>query len=194
MQTERTMQKKRIGQQTILLPSRPALCGNAAYVGRKHCITCANGTDALQIAYMLYGIGEGDAVFLEICDHVRKGGGLVVFGLQVFKGGNRPFHPACGRLGFIRAFCARQIQAAAEVVLPRHEGKGKIAHRAPDSKKVPVLPSLGQMRDFGKMSVRISPEGCDEAFSVLRRALFSDDREGGFDEFFDGHSAAPPWM
>ena len=35
MQTEQTMQKKRIGQQTILLPSRPALCGNAAYVGRK---------------------------------------------------------------------------------------------------------------------------------------------------------------
>lgn len=35
----------------------------AAFVGRKHCITCANGTDALQIAFMLYGIGEGDAVF-----------------------------------------------------------------------------------------------------------------------------------
>lgn len=35
----------------------------AAFVGRKHCISCANGTDALQIAYMLYGIGEGDAVF-----------------------------------------------------------------------------------------------------------------------------------
>ncbi len=35
----------------------------AEYVGRKHCITCANGTDALQIAYMVYGIGEGDAVF-----------------------------------------------------------------------------------------------------------------------------------
>ena len=35
----------------------------ANYVGRKHCITCANGTDALQIAYMVYGIGEGDAVF-----------------------------------------------------------------------------------------------------------------------------------
>ena len=35
----------------------------AAYVGRKHCISCANGTDALQIAYMVYGIGAGDAVF-----------------------------------------------------------------------------------------------------------------------------------
>lgn len=35
----------------------------ASFVGRKHCISCANGTDALQIAYMIYGIGEGDAVF-----------------------------------------------------------------------------------------------------------------------------------
>lgn len=35
----------------------------ADFVGRKHCITCANGTDALQIAFMLNGVGRGDAVF-----------------------------------------------------------------------------------------------------------------------------------
>ena len=35
----------------------------AAYVGRKYCITCGNGTDALQLAFMAYGIGKGDAVF-----------------------------------------------------------------------------------------------------------------------------------
>ena len=35
----------------------------AAYVGRRHCISCANGTDALQVAFMIYGIGAGDAVF-----------------------------------------------------------------------------------------------------------------------------------
>lgn len=35
----------------------------AAYVGRKHCITCGNGTDALQLAYMAYSVGPGDAVF-----------------------------------------------------------------------------------------------------------------------------------
>ena len=35
----------------------------AEYTGRKHCITCANGTDALQIAYMIAGVGAGDAVF-----------------------------------------------------------------------------------------------------------------------------------
>lgn len=36
----------------------------AEYVGVKHCITCGNGTDALTIALMAWGIGEGDAVFV----------------------------------------------------------------------------------------------------------------------------------
>lgn len=35
----------------------------AEYCGRKHCISCANGTDALQVAYMVAGVGAGDAVF-----------------------------------------------------------------------------------------------------------------------------------
>lgn len=34
------------------------------YVGVKHCITCANGTDALQMVLMAWGIKEGDAVFV----------------------------------------------------------------------------------------------------------------------------------
>ncbi|CAM4014790.1 UDP-2-acetamido-2-deoxy-3-oxo-D-glucuronate aminotransferase [Pseudomonas reidholzensis] len=34
----------------------------ASFVGAKYCITCANGTDALQIAQMALGIGPGDEV------------------------------------------------------------------------------------------------------------------------------------
>lgn len=34
----------------------------AAFTGSKHCITCANGTDALQIVQMAFGIGPGDEV------------------------------------------------------------------------------------------------------------------------------------
>lgn len=36
----------------------------AEYVGVKHCITCANGTDALTLALRTWGIGKGDAVFV----------------------------------------------------------------------------------------------------------------------------------
>lgn len=36
----------------------------ADYIGTKHCITCANGTDALSLALMTWNIGKGDAVFV----------------------------------------------------------------------------------------------------------------------------------
>ena len=36
----------------------------AEYVGVKHCITCANGTDALTLALKAWGVGKGDAVFV----------------------------------------------------------------------------------------------------------------------------------
>lgn len=36
----------------------------ADYVGVKHCITCANGTDALTLVLMAWGIGPGDAVMV----------------------------------------------------------------------------------------------------------------------------------
>ncbi len=47
------------GEQVVLLEQ--AL---AEYVGVKHCITCANGTDALQLALMAWNIRKGDAVFV----------------------------------------------------------------------------------------------------------------------------------
>lgn len=36
----------------------------AEYVGVKHCITCANGTDALSLVLMAWDVKEGDAVFV----------------------------------------------------------------------------------------------------------------------------------
>lgn len=36
----------------------------AEYVGVKHCISCANGTDALSLALTAWGIGIGDVVFV----------------------------------------------------------------------------------------------------------------------------------
>lgn len=36
----------------------------ADFVGVKHCITCANGTEALSLVLMAWNVGEGDAVFV----------------------------------------------------------------------------------------------------------------------------------
>lgn len=49
--------------QYILGPEVTELEGRlAAAVGARYCVTCANGTDALQIAQMAIGIGPGDEV------------------------------------------------------------------------------------------------------------------------------------
>lgn len=36
----------------------------AEYVGVKHCVSCANGTEALTLALKVWGVGPGDAVFV----------------------------------------------------------------------------------------------------------------------------------
>lgn len=36
----------------------------AEYVGVKHCITCANGTDAISLGLMAWNVGPGDVVFV----------------------------------------------------------------------------------------------------------------------------------
>lgn len=36
----------------------------AEFVGVSHCVSCANGTDALELVLRAWGIGEGDAVFV----------------------------------------------------------------------------------------------------------------------------------
>lgn len=52
------------GSQYILGPQVSELEAQlASYVGAKHCVSCANGTDALQLVLTAWGIGPGDAVF-----------------------------------------------------------------------------------------------------------------------------------
>lgn len=52
----------------------------AKYVGRKHCITCASGTDALQLALMIWGIGPGDAVFTSDFTYFASAGTASILG------------------------------------------------------------------------------------------------------------------
>lgn len=52
----------------------------ASYVGRKHCVTCGNGTDALQLAHMIWGTGSGDAVFVPDFTYFATAGSAAILG------------------------------------------------------------------------------------------------------------------
>lgn len=52
----------------------------AEYVGRKHCVACGNGTDALQLALMVWGIGPGDAVFTSDFTYFASAGSSSILG------------------------------------------------------------------------------------------------------------------
>ncbi len=54
----------------------------AAYVGAKHCISCANGTDALQIAQMALDIGPGDEVITPGFTYIATAESVAILGAK----------------------------------------------------------------------------------------------------------------
>ncbi|MCS4062619.1 UDP-2-acetamido-2-deoxy-3-oxo-D-glucuronate aminotransferase [compost metagenome] len=54
----------------------------ASFVGAKHCITCANGTDALQIALMALGIKAGDEVITPGFSYIATAEAAAVLGAK----------------------------------------------------------------------------------------------------------------
>ena len=54
----------------------------SAYTGAKYCITCANGTDALQIAQMTFGIGPGDEVITPGFTYIATAETVAVLGAK----------------------------------------------------------------------------------------------------------------
>lgn len=54
----------------------------AAYTGATHCISCANGTDALQIALMALGVGPGDEVITPAFSYIATAEATVLLGAR----------------------------------------------------------------------------------------------------------------
>ena len=51
-----------------------------AYTGAEYCITCANGTDALQIALMSLGVGPGDEVITPAFSYIATAETIAILG------------------------------------------------------------------------------------------------------------------
>ena len=100
------------GEQVKVLEERLA-----AYVGRKHCITCGNGTDALELCMMAWGVGPGDAVFVP--DFTFFASGEVVSSV----GGTPVFYDVCADTFNADA---KSLEAAIEAVI----AEGKLTPKA----------------------------------------------------------------
>lgn len=107
----------------------------ATFVGRKHCITCANGTDALQLAFMVYGIGEGDAVFCPDMTFISSTEPAKMFGAtSVF----------CDITPDTYCLCPQSLERQIQAVLA--EGKLK-------PKAVVAVDILGNLCDYDTLSL-----------------------------------------
>jgi len=53
-----------------------------SYTGAKHCITCGNGTDALQIALMALGVGPGDEVIVPGFTYIAPAEAVAILGAK----------------------------------------------------------------------------------------------------------------
>jgi UDP-2-acetamido-2-deoxy-ribo-hexuluronate aminotransferase len=54
----------------------------AEYVGVRHCVSCANGTDALQIALMAVGVGAGDEVIMPGFTYIATAEAAAILGAR----------------------------------------------------------------------------------------------------------------
>lgn len=70
--------------QYILCPEVPKLEAQLAdYTGAQHCITYANGTDALQIAFKALGVGNGDEVITPGFTYITTAEAVAFLGAKV---------------------------------------------------------------------------------------------------------------
>lgn len=105
----------------------------AQYVGVKHCISCGNGSDALQLALMAWGIGKGDAVFVPDFTYIASAGCAAILGAT-------PVFVDVSKKTF--NMCAKALEAQIEKVI----SEGKLTAKA-----VVIVDLFGQPADFPKL-------------------------------------------
>lgn len=105
----------------------------AEYVGVKHCISCGNGSDALQLALMAWGVGEGDAVFVPDFTYIASAGCAAILGTT-------PVFVDVSKKTF--NMCAKSLETQIKKVID----EGRLTPKA-----VVIVDLFGQPADFPKL-------------------------------------------
>lgn len=148
----------------------------AGRVGSEYCVSCGNGTDALQIALMAIGVGPGDEVITPAFSYIATAEAAAVLGAKpVYV----DIDPATFNINphLIEASITRKTKAIIPVSLFGQCADFKFVNEVADKYGIAVIEdgaqSFGASRD-GKLSGSLSTVGCTSFFPTKPLGCYGD--------------------
>lgn len=149
------------------------LCG---YTGATHCISCANGTDALQIALMALGVGPGDEVIMPGFSYIATAEAVAILGAKPVYVDIAPdtynLEPT-----LIEAAITRRTKAILPVSLYGQPADFGAIGRIAAQHRIPVIEdgaqSFGSIQS-GKLSCNLATVGCTSFFPSKPLGCYGD--------------------
>ena len=148
----------------------------ADYTGAAHCITVANGTDALQIALMALGIGPGDEVITPGFSYISTAEAAVLLGAKVIY---VDIDPATYNLdpNLLQAAITSRTRAIIPVSLYGQPADFDAINAIAADHRIPVIEdaaqSFGAMRN-GRKSCNLSMISCTSFFPSKPLGCYGD--------------------
>jgi UDP-2-acetamido-2-deoxy-ribo-hexuluronate aminotransferase len=148
----------------------------AAYAGTTHCITCANGTDALQIALMALGVGPGDEVITAGFSYIATAEAPLLLGAKVVY---IDIEPATFNLdpSKLEAAITPRTKAIIPVSLYGQAADFDAINAIADRHGVPVIEDAAQSFGAsykGRKSANLSTIGCTSFFPSKPLGCYGD--------------------
>ena len=146
------------------------------YTGAKYCITCANGTDALQIALMAIGVGPGDEVITPAFSYIATAEATALLGAK-------PIYVDVDPITFNinPALIEEKITPRTKAIIPvslygqpaDFQRINKIAHKYNLTVIEDGAQSFGA-KQLGKKSCNLSDIGCTSFFPTKPLGCYGD--------------------
>jgi len=146
------------------------------YVGAKYCISCANGTDALQIALMAVGVGAGDEVITPSFSYIAAAEAITLLGATPVYADVDP--ETCNiNVGQLRNLITDKTKAIVPVSLYGYPANFDVINPMADEFGIVVIEdaaqSFGASVD-GKKSCNLSTIGCTSFFPTKPLGCYGD--------------------
>ena len=148
----------------------------SAYTGAKYCITCANGTDALQIALMAIGVGAGDEIITPGFSYIATAETAALLGASL-KYVDINLHDYNIDADLLEASITENTKAIIPVSLYGRCANFDAINAVADKYDIPVIEDAAQSFGAsinGKKSCNLSTIGCTSFFPSKPLGCYGD--------------------